>query len=607
MKKLLTIAMSALMLTSCDFRQSSIPADWVGSWFSADGGWQCSLFEDVVLYQNEVWQYQSVTKADTTLRLAITNGAKTVKLDFAGYYGTFYTKMGKLVYTNTEKSHLFAAKYSVDGKLFGNVCKNHISTATGLAPQLDSICGIEPPKRIAASNPVPDGNIGTAVVRLYLRNNLRGLESIDCYPHYLTDNYYVLYSNRLEVSEKKMQLIESDRFGKMFEVAIPVDGMADFAFSPYEKQFWSVDRSYVAAQGDTVMVVVNWQERTNTFGSNRNTFSGFGFIEYNQEPFGWMMTSDYNVGDDTDEEHVISQASAMLRDINILHDKAMRVAPAYSLYYNNARNNKRHIVARKLYQYIDNKQVEGKQVSARLMKFMADSFPTADSCVLQSAIAFANAKNYIPKPFLTLTDSKIGMGILYVDENEARRQGYSQLAIDLLQTTTIAQWMNNNAVRIEKFDVYYEKVEDFIAGIKTPAYRNYLENKYKWFRSIRGYIESVYNGQKLGDSEFEAFAQLTSEQSATHLRELQENMSYYDFALPRVEITVTSRKPGTYYLYDSEYPNVAIDSLYSSRGFYVFHNKLQVGRNYTLKCDGKEKCDFTVSTDLFNKQFTFSD
>ena len=591
MKKLLTIAMSALMLTSCDFRQSSIPADWVGSWFSADGGWQCSLYEHVALYNNDVWHYQSVTETDSALNVAITNNGRTVNLSLLVKKGDLGRVLGK---------------YYVDGKLIGHVYKNYVQAAAELLPKFDSAAGITPVERVAPKAAVPDGNIGTAVVRLYLRNNLRGPESINGYDNYLTDEYYVSYSNRLELSEKKMQLVESDRYGKMFEAVIPVDGITDFVFSNNIKQVW-LRRNYLAEQGDTVMVVVNWQERNTTFGSNRNTFLGFGLTDY-EEPFGWMaVTGNYNFGEDTDEEQVISDASAALRDINTWHNNAMRVAPAYSRYYADARNNRRYDVARQIYEYIDGKQCSGKQVSARFMKFVADSFPTADSCVLQSKVAFGTAQSFIPKPFLTLTDSKIDMGILYIDENEARRRGYSQLAIDLFQTSRIAQWMNNNAARIEKFDVYYEKIEGFIAEIKTPDYRNYLEDKYKWFRGCRSYIDRVYSGEKLTDSLLADFAALTDKKFADDLLAIQENLSDYDYALPRVEITVTSHNPGTFYLYDSEYPNVVIDSLYSSRGFYVFHNKLEVGRNYTVKCGGKEKCSFTVTNELFNRQLSFSD
>ena len=314
MKKLLTIAMSALMLTSCDFRQSSIPADWVGSWFSADGGWQCSLYEQVALYNNDVWHYQSVTKTDSTLNVAITNNGRTVNLSLLVKKGDLGRVLGK---------------YYVDGKLIGHVYKNYVQAAAELLPKFDSAAGITPVERVAPKAAVPDGNIGTAVVRLYLRNNLRGLESINGYDNYLTDEYYVSYSNRLELSEKKMQLIESDRYGKMFEAVIPVDGITDFVFSNNIKQVW-LRRNYLAEQGDTVMVVVNWQERNTTFGSNRNTFLGFGLTDY-EEPFGWMaVTGNYNFGEDTDEEQVISDASAALRDINTWHNNAMRVAPAYS-------------------------------------------------------------------------------------------------------------------------------------------------------------------------------------------------------------------------------------------------------------------------------------
>ena len=613
MKQLLTIAMSAMMLTACNFRQSQIPADWVGSWFSADGGWQCSLYEQVALYNNNVWHYQSVAETDSSLSVTIANGGQTVSLKLVGGQATYTIQPTegaanqKNVGRKGSMGHLLS-KYYVDGKLMGHVFKNQVLAAAEICSKFDSVDGIAPPRRVVAPNPVPDGNIGSAVVRLYLRNNLRGPESITDFPKYLTDGYHILYSNRLEEGDRKMQLVESDQFGRMFEAVIPVDGMANFGFSPSEDVGMIILRSYLAAQGDTVMVVVNWQDRYYNIGSYSNSLSGFYLYNFSSEPFGWMTASITNYfGDDADEEQVISQASQALRVINDKYNTAMRAAPAYSRYYANARNNWRHNLENQMFGYIDKKQCEGKQVSARLMKFMADSFPTADSCVLQSVVAFGNAKAFIPKLFLTLTDSKIDMGILYIDENEARRRGYSQLAIDLFQTSIIAKWLNDNAIRFEKFEVYNKKIEDFIAGIKTPDYRNYLEDKYKWFCSCRGYIASVFNGQKLTDSEFDAFAQLTNEQNAINLRELQDNLSYYDYALPRVEITVSSRKPGTYYLYDSEYPNVAIDSLYSSRGFYVFHNKLQVGHNYTLKCGGKEKGDFTVIDELTNRKFGFSD
>lgn len=588
MKKLLTIAMSVMLLTSCDFRQSSIPADWVGSWFSADGGWQCSLYEQVALYNNDVWHYQSVTKTDSTLNVAITNNGRTVNLSLLVKKGDLGRVLGK---------------YYVDGKLIGHVYKNYAQAASELLPKYDSAAGITPVERVASKAAVPDGNVGTAVVRLYLRNNLRGPESINDYSNYLTDEYYVSYSNRLELSEKKMQLVESDRYGKMFEAVIPVDGIADFVFSTNLKQFW-LQRNYLAEQGDTVMVVVNWQERNTTFGSNRNTFLGFGFTDY-EEPFGWMaVTRKFDFGEDTDEEQVLSDVSAELRNINTWHNNAMRVAPAYSRYYADARNNRRYNIARQLYEYIDNKQLNGEPVSARFMKFVADSFPTADSCVLQSKVAFGTAQSFIPKPFLTLTDSKIDMGILYIDVNEARRRGYSQLAIDLFQTSRIAQWMNNNAARLEKFEVYYEKIEEFIAEIKTPAYRNYVEDKYKWFRGCRSYIDRVYSGEKLTDSLLADFAALTDKKCADDLRDIQENLSNFDYAPPRFEIVSNDRQPGTAYLYDSEYRSVAIDSLYSSSGFYVFHNKLEVGRNYTVKIGNYTK-SFFVDSETFKMKINF--
>ena len=186
MKQLLTIAMSAMMLTACNFRQSQIPADWVGSWFSADGGWQCSLYEQVALYNNNVWHYQSVAETDSSLSVTIANGGQTVSLKLVGGQATYTIQPTegaanqKNVGRKGSMGHLLS-KYYVDGKLMGHVFKNQVLAAAEICPKFDSVDGIAPPRRVVAPNPVPDGNIGSAVVRLYLRNNPRGPESItDC-------------------------------------------------------------------------------------------------------------------------------------------------------------------------------------------------------------------------------------------------------------------------------------------------------------------------------------------------------------------------------------------------------------------------------------------
>ena len=180
MKKLLTIAMAAMLLASCNFRQSSIPADWVGSWFSADGGWQCSLYEQVALYNNDVWHYQSVTETDSTLNVAITNNGRTVNL-------SLLVKKAEYVLINSHESSTVnlslkvkkgdlgrkLGKYYVDGKLIGHVYKNYAQAASVLLPKFDSAAGIAPVERVAPKAAVPDGNIGTAVVRLHVRNNFK--------------------------------------------------------------------------------------------------------------------------------------------------------------------------------------------------------------------------------------------------------------------------------------------------------------------------------------------------------------------------------------------------------------------------------------------------
>ena len=607
MKKLLTIAMAAMLLASCNFRQSSIPADWVGSWFSADGGWQCSLYEQVALYNNDVWHYQSVTETDSTLNVAITNNGRTVNLSLLVKKGDLGRVLGK---------------YYVDGKLIGHVYKNYAQAAAELLPKFDSAAGITPVERVAPKAAVPDGNIGTAVVRLHVRNDMRGTNSLTVLGK-IGSPRYVTYSNRLETAQQLMLPIERNRYGWTFEATIPVDGIADFVFS--DKPMWVSTYTYVlpndfingpenvsfrtavsyqVAQGDTVMVVVDLQRAHHDAfpGEPANYFNRLGSLP----PFPAMF--EFNMNRNLGEDKILNETTDFLNRVDAITDSALRTMPAYSQYYTHASNRARYIAGYFLQQYMYREEENGQKMSERFMKFMADNFPTADSCILQTprSVEFGRSRSGL-KPYPLSANNENHEVFFGINVDMALRNGCSQLAADVFQVRELTTWLNTNAVKYESLAIDSTKLMSVAAEIKTPAYRNYLENRCREFLSRRSYIERVYNGEKLTDSELDKFAQLTDKKCADDLLAIQENLSDYDYALPRVEITVTSHNPGTFYLYDSEYPKVAIDSLYSSHGFYVFHNKLEVGRNYTVKCGGKEKCSFTVTNELFNSQLSFSD
>lgn len=605
MKKLLTIAMSVMLLTSCDFRQSSIPTDWVGSWFSEDGGWQCSLYEQVVLYNNDVWQYQSVTETDSSLNVAITNNGRMVNLSLLVEKGDLGRVLGK---------------YYVDGKLIGLVFKNYAQAASELLPKFDSAAGITPMERVAPKAAVPDGNIGTAVVRLHVRNNMRGPNSFSLLDKLYDTVHYVTYRNRFEISQQKMQMIESDRFGRTFEATIPVDGIADFVFdeeSAMESAFMGVhpndvirlDRedifsfktavNYLVTQGDTVMVVVDLQKSYFVQGAPVNNFNSLGALP----PFPNML--EFSMNSNSDEDEILAGVMDFFNRVDAFTDSAQRTMPAYSRYYAHARNRARYIVGYYLRQYMFREEENGRKKSERFMRFMADNFPTADSCILQTprSVFFGiNCSGLKPYPLSANNENQeIFFGI---NNDEALRNGFSQLAADMFQIRRLTDWLNTSAVQYKSLDIDSTKLMSVAAEIKTPAYRDYLENRCREFLNRRSYIERVYNGEKLTDSELDDFAALTDKKIANFLRNIQENLSNYDYALPRVEFVSNNGRPGTAYLYDSEYRSVAIDSLYSPSGFYVFHNKLEVGRNYTVEI-GNSSTSFFVNSETFTKKFNF--
>lgn len=639
MKNLVLAIMVAVSLVSCNTRQSHVPTDWVGSWFSADGGWQCSLFEDVVLYQNDVWQYQSVTETDSTLNLTITNNGRKVELGFIGRPASRKAKLEDGSLMTIRSLGVFVARYSVNGHSEGCVLKNSVNAAVVMCPYWDSVYKTKSPARIEPQMPVPDGTIGTAVVRLYLRNSFRGPQSVENLDRFLSNDCYVLFDNRLEVSSLKMQLVETDRFGKMFEGTIPVDGMANFAFraplvedfnqrelpndmfafvGPKQSLQIETRSSYLVAQGDTVMVVVDHGVEQNSeknmgmyylYNDNYNHYRGLGNLwplPYNINVEGLISTP--KGIDFGDEDAAMATMTRFLDSLNIMINSAKRAAPAYSRYYSYTANRLRYILGWYAVQYLFELQRDNQKVSDRFRRFLADSFPLADSCIMQSRRAIEYGIDYAGWNASKVSNIAYEGYIMHIDEKTALSKGLSPIAVDLFQTRKIAQWLSVNSMMIENMEVDTVVLKNLIAEVKTPSYHNYLENLYKEFRARRSYIDRVFSGEKLTDDEFAEYERITIGNAVDALHELQDNLANYDYALPRVEY---NDGPGTYYLYDSEYPNVAIDSMHSSVGHYIFHRHLQVGRSYTIRYkreDGneKERTSFFIDNPTFAGKTTFA-
>lgn len=589
MKQLIKIAMAAVLLASCS--NSEIPKGWVGNYFSADGSWQCSLFEDVALYQNDVWQYQSVTKKDTTLHVTITNGSKTVNLDFAGRYIAFQQSLeekGRVVATTRHRPQLVYSKYSVDGKLLGHVCKNFVDQALLLAPHLDSICGIEPPKRIEQEIESPDGTIDEAVVRLYVHNSFRGLNSLSRFGQFVDENCFIVFDNRLEMSKRKMKFVGKDLHGKLFEVRIPVDGVADFHFerenleSGYEgltKFYFGGALDYMVGQGDTVLVVVE-QSKSNWYNGG-NLYRGLS-------PFGKVIVSPRTDSLKTEEDYL---AAAQLFTDSVMHVFANVDCAAFSPYKAQLRNHLAYYTGRVMMTFFaEPKMRKGEAVSDEFLNKLKSQCPIGDTSILRTAASVGYAMDYIN--FFSGKAKYEPSGATSFDvklPEDAIKLGFSPKVADLLATRALLQKMrfSRNGFRggLMTDDEFYSQ----LAQIKSPDYRNCLETRYKDFAEVRSYVSRAKNERNLTDEDFENFKNLTDTTMSLILRDIQAGRTKIDVQPPFYEYfyDVSSFLAPNIsffpyaYLIDKDNNNAVVDSAYSSAAYFIFDN-LTPGKKYAV-------------------------
>ena len=68
MKKILYLLVVAVGLTACDPYGSQIPKSLIGNYLNfSNGNWECGLFEEFAIYQNDFWDYESATESEIVL------------------------------------------------------------------------------------------------------------------------------------------------------------------------------------------------------------------------------------------------------------------------------------------------------------------------------------------------------------------------------------------------------------------------------------------------------------------------------------------------------------------------------------------------------------
>ncbi len=77
MKKILYLLIVAAMLTACTPYGSQIPDSLIGNYLNfSNGKWECGLYEEFAIYQNDFWNYESIS--DSEIVLSKKSGEKVV-------------------------------------------------------------------------------------------------------------------------------------------------------------------------------------------------------------------------------------------------------------------------------------------------------------------------------------------------------------------------------------------------------------------------------------------------------------------------------------------------------------------------------------------------
>jgi len=492
------------------------------------------------------------------------------------------------VATTRKRPQLVYSKYSVDGKLLGHVCHNSVGQALSLAPHLDSICGIEPPKHVEPEIEIPDGTIGEAVVRLYLHNSFRGIRSVERIGLFLNDDCRIVYDNRLETAKRKMEVVRKDKHGKMFEVKIPVDGVADFHFerefleSGYEdllKFYFSGALDYMVKQGDTVLVVVE-QSKSNWLNGG-NLYRGLS-------PFGKVIVSPRTDSLKTEEDYL---AAAQLFTDSVMNVFANVDCAAFSPYKAQLRNHLAYYTGRVMMTFFIHRKLQnGETVSDEFVEKLKSQCPIDDAAILKTSESVKYAIEYIELFSGKAKYEPSGATSFDVKlPEDAIKLGFSPKVADLLATRALLQKMrfSRNGFRggLVTDDEFYSQ----LAKIKSPDYRNCLETRYKDFAEVRSYVSRAKNERNLTDADFENFKNLTDTTMSLILRDIQAGRTKIDVQPPFYEYFYdisTFLAPNISffpyaYLIDKDNNNAVVDSAYSSAAYFIFDN-LTPGKKYAV-------------------------
>ena len=230
MKKFIyLILIMTVWVASCNPYDSQIPREMVGNYVDPNNGkWEYGFFEEFAIYNNDFWDYSSVTDSEITISKS-TGEQISLKIEQSD---------DPFLIVNGKKVMKFNAVLEPDPD---NFCFKY-----------QQFSGIEKDTTMFKTCSY---NIDTAVIRIYIRNTANGIRSF--YRRNINRGHDIYVSNNIDLRRYSMPMLSSnDHYGYRFEYKVPVIGVSELPMSAlFTEHGWYDEQiiHYLVEPNDTLM------------------------------------------------------------------------------------------------------------------------------------------------------------------------------------------------------------------------------------------------------------------------------------------------------------------------------------------------------------------
>lgn len=605
MKHILYILAVMGLLVSCNPYKSQIPEEFVGEWYSQKyGSWDFGFYEESAIYKYDRWDYKSVEKTADGLNLTLSGRDKNVKMC--------------LSFANDS-----TLSVSVDGQENELFWRRDVLRRNKV---------VDMSKRDTSAFDLTRTEVGTAVVRYYIYNDMNGFLNAENRLDHFYHDYIVSYNNRLGDMSVKMKYVESDdHYGRLYEATIPVVNVAEFSIGynasftePYTAYGYIVHAPMLVEPGDTVLVLSNgrrkkwhnmWWNDVTYMGTNTSICASAMDIDDAMHSCNYLSisrsTTDYEDGRISYQSLrrlVDEQYFNVCNELdNIWKNSSVPVSEKFRCYLKNA---------------LDYSHADNLLCFAECADSVRDNTPLADDCLMLSANAFNYARKLVIRQMVgnnadTLRHlygdiydnswkefnfDRIGISKLYSKQAIAMGLSRNFIEMSVVYSATSSEncdyvflghdcknrvqlsmhvlgvnSLNKRMTFIFEFAPgYLTKLEQYgkyvYGNIVNEGYKAYFEQAYSEYEKLSSYYKKAIRGERLDENMIHEYEMLTDGNASGYLRSVRNYHGYSSGnECPIIKINCFYPTYIEFYLADNENRSKYIDTLYIYSVYNSYH------------------------------------